>query len=446
MNAQVLYKQAKQRAWELQREAARQRLLRSSSVSFDKKEAERLWNKNFLLYWLGTCFTSLGSAITYIALPFLVLHLGHSPAALGAVFVLESLPRFFGPLLGTLADRLHLKLPLLFSGLLRAALFAALGLLASSHHLSLIMIYLAAPLSGAIANFFYPASNVLLPQLAPKAQLARANSFIQAAMMGLPLVGYGLAGALVAMLGAGLTLLAAAPCFLVLTLVTLGIHFPPRADSSAGAGAFLEGILSAVRQRLGNALLAFMLLVTFLLNLTLNMLNVIMPVTMLGLGKGAAGYGLFETLVSLGTLGGIGLVAATSSRLKPQRLLGVGYVFMAGGFVSLAVGGFGWALGGGAVTGVGLGMVEVSAMTFLQLLIPDGMRGKIMGLSLSAGALGLMLGATVAGQLVNTVSNTVVFSVSAAVIVLLSVAWILLLRRKGGLKPGRAAPSHNISG
>lgn len=444
MNDGLLYRLANQRAWELQREAAQQQLLRSS-LSFDKREKE-LWNKSFFLFWLGTCFTSLGSAIAYIALPFLVLHLGHSPAALGTVFVLESLPRFFGPLLGTLADRLHLKTPLLFSGLLRAALFAVLGLLASSHHLSLIMIYLAAPLSGAIANFFYPASNVLLPQLVPESQLARANSFIQAAMMGLPLVGYGLAGALVAMLGADLTLLAAAPCFLVM-FVALGIRFPPRADTSAGTAALLEGILSAVRQRMGNVLLAFMLLVTFLLNLSLNMLNVIMPVTMLGLGKGAAGYGLFETLVSLGTLAGIGLVAATSARLKPQRLMGVGYVFMAGGFVSLAVGGFGWSLVGGGIGGIGLGIVEVSAMTFMQLLIPGGMRGKIMGLSLSAGALGLMLGATVAGQLVNAMSNTVIFGVSAAIIVLLSLAWILLLRgRKGEFKSDRAAPAQSISG
>lgn len=162
---------------------------------------QSLWNRDFLAYWLGIALTALGDAFVLVALPFLVLEITGSPSALASVVLLSTLPRFLGPITGALADRWHLRLPLICSSLLRSSLLAALALLYLAGALPIWLIYLAAPLNGLLTSFIFAAGTVLVPNLVPRAQLGRANSFMQAALMGVPLLGLGVAGALVALLG-----------------------------------------------------------------------------------------------------------------------------------------------------------------------------------------------------------------------------------------------------
>jgi MFS family permease len=424
MNDFMFYKHFKNRALELQREAEKQRLARAATSA----QTNILWNKNFSLYWLGIASAALGDALIYIALPFLVLDISNSPKALATTILLGSLPRFLGPVLGTLADRLHLKIPLTVATFLRASLFVVLSYLALQGQLSQEMIYGAALLNGFITYFVFAAGNVLLPTLVPQTELTRANSFVQGAMQGLPLIGLGLAGAMVATLGATMTILLATPLLAIFTLALPWIKFPTSRQNSSTQG-FLKDLGSAAKFIRVDSRLSFLVITTFVLNAMLNIVNVTMPVLMERLGQGAKGYGFFEATLAFGVLLGIACVSFIGDKLPLVYKISVGKALFGIGFVLLAFGDFSWFVSGAFVFGLGLGFTEVAAVTFSQLVIPDGMRGKVLGLKLSSGALGLALGAWLGGQVVQTAN--LAYTLAAVVVLVLCVAWTFLTMGRG---------------
>jgi MFS family permease len=387
--------------------------------------AAKLWNRSFLAYWLGIALTALGDAFLFVALPFLVLEMTGSATTLANVVLLGTLPRFLGPVTGALADRLHLRLPLIAISLARAAIFAVIGLLALGDTLPIWLISLAAPLNGLLTSFVFAAGMVLVPNLVPREQLARANSMSQAAMMGLPLLGLGLAGALVGSVGVGFTILLATPCLLALALAALFIRFPATASRATRLDV-VSDMAAACRYLLASGPLAFLLVMSLVLNLALNLLNVTAPVVMERIGRGAPGYGLFESALSAGILVGIVAVSLLARFVAPRFQISVAQLLMAAGFFLLTLGGFDLYLAGALVLGLGLGFSEVAAVTLLQLAVPDGMRGKVLGIIFTANALGLTLGAWLAGILIESVPVSRIYAAVSVGVLVLTAAWTLL--------------------
>ncbi len=400
----------------------------------------RLFNRDFVAYWLGIAVSAVGDALTFVAMPFLVLALGGSGTQLASVTLLGSLPRFAGPLLGALADRLPLRIPLLAGALTRAAATGVVAVLALQGALPLWALYLAAPLNGIVTMFTFAAGNVALPRLVPEERLAQANALMQAAVMGLPMVGMGAGGALVAVLGAPATLALAVPCLALLGPAALLVRFPAGPD--AARQSLLGDLLAGVRFIGQRPPLLVVLLSTLVLNAGLNLLNVVMPLTMERSGAGARGYGLFESLVSLGTLLGILLITTALRRLPARHLVALSLSLVAAGFGVLAGGSLLRMWGGGAVIGTGLGMGEVASLTLLQLIVPDGLRGKVMGVVLPANALGLTIGAAVAGAVATSSDPSPALLGAGAAVLLLALAWLAIagrLREGGLVSPGAAA-------
>ncbi|MGL4609999.1 MAG: MFS transporter [Trueperaceae bacterium] len=294
----------------------------------------------------------------------------------------NSLPGFLGPVLGILADRLHLELPLTLTTFLRTGLFIVLSYLALRGQLSQEMIYGAALINGFITYFVFVAGNVLLPSLVPQTQLTKASSLIQGAMQGVPLIGLGLAGAMVAILGSTMTILLATPLLAIFTLVLPWIKFPAthQRDSTQG---FSKDLGSAVRFIRGDSRLSFLVLSTLVLNTTLNIINVTIPVLMERLRQGAKGYGFFEAALAFSVFLGIACVNLVGEKIPLVYKISIGKGLFGVGFALLAFGSFSWFVGGTFVLGLGLGFTEVASMTLSQLVIPDGMRGKVLGLKLT---------------------------------------------------------------
>lgn len=385
----------------------------------------RLWNRDFLPYWLGLAATALGDAGVYVALPFLVLTSGGDAQTLAAVLVLGTAPRFLGPVIGSLADRVPLRIPVAAAALLRTVLFGLLGFVSLSTSLPLWLIFVAAPINGLLTLFVFSAGNVALPRLVPRDDLARANSLVQGVTMGLPLVGLGAAGAAVATLGPARVVCIAAPMFLLMAFAALRIRFP-EVDPATRATPWLADMRRGAAFVLGAGPLAFLLLSSFALNASLNALNVVVPILMERNGRGAAGYGLFESLISAGILVGIFLVSLIGSRLRARLQIGIAQLLFAIGFGIMALGGLAATFGGGIVLGIGLGIGEVAILTLVQLAVPDGMRGKVLGVAFAANAAGLTFGAWAAGAALDTVAPTTIFGTAAVVGATMCAAWTML--------------------
>ncbi|CAM3354285.1 hypothetical protein DESA109040_09110 [Deinococcus saxicola] len=257
-----------------------------------------------------------------------------------------------------------------------------------------------APLPRAFWLYWAGVSLTALDVVAPDA-LARANSLGSGAMMGAPLIGYGLGGGLIHALGALGALLVGVPLILALCAAALAL---PRLGAAQSGGrpqplADFRAGLTVIRS---SPLLLALLGMSFALNLMMNVMNTRAPLQMAVHGRGAADYAIFEILISGGVLLGIVLVTPLAARWSLDVLIGLGrWILVLGtvGFVFVPIPAW-WA--GAAVLGIGLGLLAVATTTRSQQLTGQQVRGRVIGALLGVNAVGLSLGAGLAALPLST--------------------------------------------
>lgn len=381
----------------------------------------RLLNLRFVLFLLGLGSTALADAILFVMLPFAILKMGGTQQQLAIVVLCSSLPRFAALVLGVLADRLPPRRLLIVSALLRTTMVVAVAWMALNARADITLFAVFALLNGLLVTLTIAAAGVMVPRLVAEHHLAQGNSFVAIASMGLPLVGYGLGGFLVKFLGSNQTLLMTAPLYLLMALTAVFLRVPS-VTSETVRPSLLRDLLEGWRIRLTNPVLMFMLVLTFVLNFILNIINVRAPLFSTITGRGASDYALFEGLFSAGALLGISSVGFLSRWLSLKIQFGLALFVFTLGMLTFAIPVWTvWFLAA-TITGLAIGLLDVTSMTQMQLLVPDGVRGRVMGTSLSVGALGLSVGAVIAGLGITT---TILMGVLGTVLALLSLAWIV---------------------
>ncbi|WP_161883020.1 MFS transporter [Deinococcus alpinitundrae] len=387
--------------------------------------------RSFWTYWLGLLASALGEAVVYVALPFLALATLHpsstrSAAAVGSVVLALSLPRFFAVLLGGLADRWPPRTLLSLSAVLRTLGVVGTGLLALRGTLNLNAVVGLAFGLGLLATLSATAQSAMVPRLVPSRQWQRANSLTSVAMMGAPLIGYGLGGFGVAHWGVGATLLSGAALSALLLLGTLAL--PPMPGAASGALNVLSDLRLSFGVLRSTPLLGALFAMNFALSFISNVTNVRAPLHMLAAGRGAADYAVFEMLLSGGVLLGIALVGPLSARFSPDRLIGTGRFILVLGTAGFIAGGvWPWWTAAG-VFGLGLGLLEVVATTRIQGLISAEMRGRVIGSVMAFNALGLTLGAGLAAR---SIATPLLMLGLTGGLALLAALWPLAVQRAG---------------
>ncbi|GHF50498.1 MFS family permease [Deinococcus metalli] len=373
----------------------------------------------FWRYLGSLAATAVADAVLFVALPFVVLGAQGGRVGLGTVLLAGSAPRFLAPLLGTLADRWPGRSVLTVTATLRAALLAGVAWLALSGHAAVPTLAAFAFLNGCLVTLSFTAGSALVPHLVPEEQRPQANSLSSAALMGLPLIGYGVGGALIHGLGSAATLLAGVPVYVLALLLAASLPARP-AEPTAGAKGFwhdLRGGLGVVRAQ---PLLQVMILLSFAMNLTLNVVNVRAPLFMQHVGAGAGGYALFEGLTAAGALVGALAVGALSARVKADTLIDAGRLLCVLAVLGLAVPQVPVWFVAAALLGLSLGVLEVAAVTRAQGLVAPGTLGRVMGVFLGLNALGLSSGAVIGSW---PLASTPLFIVLAALLGALGLLW-----------------------
>ncbi|HYX48849.1 MAG TPA: MFS transporter, partial [Ktedonobacteraceae bacterium] len=156
-----------------------------------------LWhNRDYLLLWFGQTISSIGSGVSELAFPLLVLALTHSPAQAGFASALRTLPYFIFTLPGgALIDRWNRKRVMIFCDTGRAISMASIPVALVFGHLTLVQLYIVSLLEGSLYVFFDLAETASLPRVVSKEQLPAALSQNQVTfgitnLLGPPLGGF----------------------------------------------------------------------------------------------------------------------------------------------------------------------------------------------------------------------------------------------------------------
>lgn len=134
-------------------------------------------NRQFRLLFAGGLVTSLGSMVTYVAIPFQVAQITGSYVAVGLIGLAELVPLVvFGLYGGSLADRLDKRRVVLAgeaAALVLAGVLAANSLLATP---SLPVIYIVAMIFAAVDGLQRPSLDAILPRVVGHDELSAAGA------------------------------------------------------------------------------------------------------------------------------------------------------------------------------------------------------------------------------------------------------------------------------
>lgn len=207
-----------------------------------------LWqNRDFKIVLLGQSISALGDAVTFTALPLLVVLLTGSGVAMGSVGVLQTLPDLvLGLPAGAIADRWDRRRMMLWSDVGRAALTATIPLSVLFGLPTMGVVLLVTAPINALRVLFMAAYTAAVPNLAGRDQVGRANGYSEAIFSLSFIVGPAIAGVLVGIIGAAPTLAIDAISFVVsaasLTLVRRPLQGQRGPAQTHIVGQILEGL------------------------------------------------------------------------------------------------------------------------------------------------------------------------------------------------------------
>ena len=155
-------------------------------------------NRFFVKLWTGQLISTIGDALTSLAAGIIVFQVTGSILNVGIMLMVSSIPTLiFGLVAGVFVDRLDRKTIMVASVVLRAALVAAIPLSLSLTG-DIVWLYVIVLLSASAQQFFEPANDSVLPEIASDEELAAANSLMAIAQFGSTAIGFALAGLLIA--------------------------------------------------------------------------------------------------------------------------------------------------------------------------------------------------------------------------------------------------------
>ncbi|MBA2396842.1 MAG: MFS transporter [Ktedonobacteraceae bacterium] len=141
-----------------------------------------LWrNRDYMLLWSGQLVSSVGSQVSQLAFPLLILALTHSPAQAGLAGALRALPYLIFSLpAGALIDRWDRKRVMILSDIVRGLALGSIPLAFALGNLTILQLYIVSTIEGTFFVFFNIAEAACLPRVVPKIQLPAATAQNQA--------------------------------------------------------------------------------------------------------------------------------------------------------------------------------------------------------------------------------------------------------------------------
>ncbi|HWI62652.1 MAG TPA: MFS transporter [Symbiobacteriaceae bacterium] len=206
-----------------------------------------LWgHAEFLKLWSGQTISLFGSLVGRVALPMMVvLVLDATPWQVGMLRAVEVAPGLVAGLFaGVWVDRLRRRPIMVAADIGRALLMALIPALFMTGNLTMAAVYAVAFFVSILTIFFDVAYQSYLPTLVDSETLVEANSKLEASASVSEITGFSIAGFLVQLLSAPITILVDAVSFVVSAVSLLLIRTPeppsPPAEQREGMWAEIK--------------------------------------------------------------------------------------------------------------------------------------------------------------------------------------------------------------
>ena len=338
----------------------------------------------YRVFWLGLLASVSGFQMLRFGQFWLVYQLTGSPLPLGYVGLANGVPaiclNLFG---GVFADRWDQRRLVIITQSLTAIFIFALATLTLLNVVQVWHILVIAFCAGAVESFDQPARQSLYPHLIDRKVMGSAVALNSCIWQGTRIIMPAVAGCIIAWTSTAVTFYLAGLGFITMAAVMYRLQVPPLTRQAHGSAT--QNIREGLRFIRQNSIFSFLIAMTFFNSFFGMAYITLMPVlTVAILHVGAKEQGL------LMGMGGVGALLTTlwlssRSQVGSKGWLIIGGGVMSGlsiaalGLTSAFVGSFRLAL----VIMFAIGMCNttyaISIQSSLQMLVPDHMRGRVMG-------------------------------------------------------------------
>ncbi len=331
-------------------------------------------------YWFANLSRVFGLQFRFIAAGWLVYELTSSAIWLGTIGLVSAVVTIVLSVpAGVLADRLDNRRLLVVGYALAAVNHLAIAVLAVTGLANVGLVVVWAFVEGVLAALTGPAQFALIPRLIDMRVMPSAVALNSAIWNSMRVIGPAAAGVLIAVIGTGQAFFVSAGGFALAAVLMMSLRLAPVSGQARGRddGGMLEGIRYVLRNRIFFATIGL----SFFTSVFGQSYVVLLPVFASDvLGVGSTGFGAMEAAAGIGALlGTLSVVKLGAGDYRGPVMLFSAAIFglliaafaasrtLPLSLVLLFLAGF--------ASSVYLNL----GMTMLQVLVPDEVRGRVLG-------------------------------------------------------------------
>jgi MFS family permease len=399
----------------------------------NSKRFSALSYRDFRLFWFGQIISITGTWMQSVAQGWLVYSLTKSPFYLGMVAAAASLPILLFTLpAGVLADRLPKRNLLLYTQAFSVVPALMLGILTSLKVIAVWQVALLAAMLGSINAVDIPTRQSFLAEMVERGQVANAIALNSAAFNGARIIGPMIAGAVIASMGIPACFFLNALSFgaVILALSKMQTKGEMKVKSEGMIKDFRKGI-GFVR---GNREIVAVITLIGVFSLAGLPYISLLPVFAGGIfHKGATGYGFLMGASGIGALTAAVGIAARRSIQNPLEMMSVAVLCFSTALLAFSLSRIFWVSLVIIMFG-GWGMVSYLALanSFIQMSVPDELRGRVMSVYSFVFLGTVPIGNAIMGSVADRIGTTNAVTVGGTI----CIAGAVLFARKYGKKEG----------
>jgi MFS family permease len=285
--------------------------------------------RDFVLMWLAQLVSTAGSSLTDLAAGIYVYDQTGSAFLVGLTLMATAVPSLVvGLIAGVFVDRWDRRKVMIASNLLQGVVVAIIPFVLG---LNITFLFALILVNAGVKQFFDPAYEALIPEIASDEELTAANAFLQIASFGSTAIGFAGAGLLasidirLAFWIDALTFVFSAACiWFMKTRVTMEVP-----DEETSVGVVIANLRIGVRTILDTPMLRSLFLLGAPVFFSFGLWNVLLlPMAIKVLGGNEFQYGIQEGLTSVGFVLGSLFMARYAGKLQTGLWIFVGTMGM----------------------------------------------------------------------------------------------------------------------
>jgi DHA3 family macrolide efflux protein-like MFS transporter len=285
-------------------------------------------NRNFALMWTGQLISTMGSALTSLAASIFVYQKTGSAASVGLMLMATAAPSLVvGLIAGVFVDRFDRKRIMIAADIIRGILVLLIPFLVPQ---SIAWLYIVVMLSSAVGQFFDPAHESVLPEVASEEELAAANSLMAISSFGSTAVGFAASGFL-ASINIYYAFYLDALTFAISAICILLIKIKPMGEvEKTSVQSVIRNLQVGIRHLYNTPILRSMFYVSIPVVISFGLSNaLLLPFAKTALGATEFQYGVQEAMTSIGFVAGSLILAGIFDRMREGPWIAISYLGMA---------------------------------------------------------------------------------------------------------------------